>query len=65
MADEHLAEFQIEPASYCHAGIVLSAIMLIDILLQMVDKASSGGSILDSIGGAEGTLGFAKKLFGK
>ncbi len=39
--------------------------MLIDILLQMVDKASSGGSILDSIGGAEGALGFAKKLFDK
>ena len=30
---------------------------------QMVDKASSGGSILDFIGGATGALGFAKKLF--
>lgn len=37
---------------------------LSEALPQMVDKASSGGSILDSIGGVEGALGFAKKLFG-
>lgn len=38
---------------------------LSEALPQIVDKASSGGSILESIGGAEGALGFAKKLFGK
>lgn len=31
----------------------------------MVDKASSGGSLLDSLGGAEGMLGMASKLFGR
>jgi len=36
---------------------------LSDALPQMVDKGSSGGSLLDSIGGVEGALGFAKKLF--
>lgn len=38
---------------------------LSEALPQMVDKASSGGSLLDSIGGVEGALGFASKLFGK
>ncbi len=38
---------------------------LSEALPQMVDKASSGGSLLDSIGGVEGVLGFASKLFGK
>jgi uncharacterized protein YidB (DUF937 family) len=37
---------------------------LSEALPQMVDKASSGGSLLDSLGGVEGALGFAKKLFG-
>ncbi len=32
---------------------------------QMIDNASSGGSILESIGGLEGALGLASKLFGK
>lgn len=32
---------------------------------QMVDKASSGGSLLDSIGGVSGAIGLANKLFGK
>jgi uncharacterized protein YidB (DUF937 family) len=36
-----------------------------DALPQMVDKASSGGSILDSIGGIEGALGMASKIFGR
>ena len=31
---------------------------------QMVDKASSGGSLLDSIGGLSGALGMAGKLIG-
>lgn len=35
-----------------------------DALPEIVDKASSGGSILDSIGGIGGALNMAKKLFG-
>jgi hypothetical protein len=38
---------------------------LSDALPQMVDKASSDGSLLDSIGGVSGALGMASKLFGK
>ncbi len=34
-----------------------------DALPQMVDKSSSGGSLLDSLGGAAGLAGMAKKLF--
>lgn len=37
---------------------------LSDALPQMVDNASSGGSILDSFGGIEGVMGLASKLFG-
>ena len=37
---------------------------LSDAIPQMVDKASSGGSIMDSIGGLSGALGAAGKLFG-
>ena len=33
-----------------------------DALPQMVDKASSGGSLLDSIGGVGGLAGMAKKF---
>lgn len=36
-----------------------------DALPQMVDKGSSGGSLLDSVGGISGALGMAKGLFGK
>ena len=36
-----------------------------DAMPQMVDKASSGGSILDSIGGIGGALDMAKGLFGR
>jgi len=36
-----------------------------DALPQMVDKASSGGSLLDSIGGIEGAIGLAGKLFSR
>jgi uncharacterized protein YidB (DUF937 family) len=32
---------------------------------QMVDKASSGGSLLDSIGGVSGAISMASKLFRK
>jgi len=38
---------------------------LSDALPQMIDQASSGGSILDSVGGIEGVLGLAGKFFGK
>ena len=37
---------------------------LSEALPQMVDKASSGGSLLDSIGGIQGAIGVASKLFG-
>ncbi|CAA6827053.1 MAG: Unknown protein [uncultured Thiotrichaceae bacterium] len=38
---------------------------LADALPQMVDNASSGGSILDSIGGVSGAIGMASKFFGR
>ena len=38
---------------------------LSEALPQLVDKGSNGGSLLDSIGGIEGALGLAGKLFGK
>jgi len=38
---------------------------LSEALPQMVDKASSGGSLLDSIGGVEGAIGLASKLFSR
>ena len=36
---------------------------LSEALPQIVDKSSSGGSLLDSIGGIDGVLNMAKKLF--
>ncbi|MBR9912944.1 MAG: DUF937 domain-containing protein [Gammaproteobacteria bacterium] len=36
---------------------------LADVLPQMVDKASSGGSLLESAGGVGGLMGMAKKFF--
>ncbi len=38
---------------------------LSEALPQMVDKASSGGSLLDSIGGVSGAISMASKLFRK
>ena len=38
---------------------------LADALPQMVDNASSGGGLLDSIGGLSGAAGMAGKLFGR
>lgn len=38
---------------------------LSDAIPQMMDKASSGGSLLESVGGLSGALGAAGKLFGK
>ncbi len=37
---------------------------LADALPQLVDNASSGGSLLDSIGGVSGAMDMAKKIFG-
>lgn len=34
-----------------------------DALPQLIDKSSSGGSLLDSVGGLGGALNMAKKLF--
>ena len=36
-----------------------------DAMPEMVNNASSGGSILDSIGGISGAIGMASKLFGR
>ena len=36
---------------------------LSEALPQIMDKASSGGSLLDSIGGVSGAIGLASKLF--
>lgn len=36
-----------------------------DAMPQMMDQASSGGSLLDSIGGISGAIGMAGKLFGR
>ena len=36
-----------------------------DAMPQMVDNASSGGSLLDSIGGIGGAINMASKLFGR
>ncbi len=38
---------------------------LSEALPNMVDKASNGGSLLDSIGGVSGAIGIASKLFGR
>jgi len=44
-------------------GSVLSGLQ--DAMPQMVDKASSGGSLLDSIGGLSGAANLAKGLLNK
>jgi uncharacterized protein YidB (DUF937 family) len=36
---------------------------LADVLPQVMDRASSGGSLLDSVGGVGGLMGAAKSLF--
>jgi uncharacterized protein YidB (DUF937 family) len=61
LGSEKITEF----ASKLGISVKEAAGGLSEALPQMVDKASSGGSFLDSIGGVEGALGFAKKLFGK
>jgi len=37
--------------------------LLADVVPNVVDQSSSGGSLLDSIGGLEGALSMAKKFF--
>ena len=37
--------------------------VLADVIPNMVDKSSSGGSLLDSVGGIEGAFNIAKKFF--
>ncbi len=37
---------------------------LSEVLPQLIDKASSGGSLVDSLGGIKGVAGLAGKLFG-
>lgn len=46
-------------------GIESSSLLggLTDVIPQLVDKASSGGSLLDSVGGLGGVADIAKKLF--
>lgn len=61
IAPDQLAEF----ASKLGLSNEEAAGGLSDALPQMVDKASSGGSLLDSIGGVSGAIGLASKLFGK
>lgn len=48
------AKLGVDPSSAASA--------LSDVLPQLMDKSSSGGSLLDSIGGAEGLLGAAKSF---
>ncbi|RUM93586.1 MAG: hypothetical protein DSZ28_07690 [Thiothrix sp.] len=43
-------------------GSLLSGLK--DALPQMIDKSSSGGSLLDNLGGLSGALGMAKKFLG-
>lgn len=38
---------------------------LAEMLPDLIDKSSSGGNLLDSVGGVSGLAGFASKLFGK
>jgi len=61
LGSEKIAEF----ASKLGISTDEAAGGLSEALPQMVDNASSGGSILDSLGGVEGVLGLAGKLFGK
>jgi len=37
--------------------------LLSDVVPNMIDQSSSGGSILDSVGGLDGALNLAKKFF--
>lgn len=54
-----------EAASKLGVDVDSAASSLSDALPNLIDKASSGGSLLDQFGGAEGALGMAKSLFNK
>jgi uncharacterized protein YidB (DUF937 family) len=58
-----------EFASKLHINEDTASNGLADMLPQLIDKASSGGSLIESalgsMGGADGLMGMAGKLFGK
>ena len=60
IGSEKLSEF----ASQLGLSVEEAAGGLTEALPQMIDKASSGGSLLESFGGIQGAIGLAKKLFG-
>jgi uncharacterized protein YidB (DUF937 family) len=53
-----------EFASQLGTDSATAASGLAEVLPQMMDKASSGGSLLNMVGGADGLLGAARSLFG-
>jgi uncharacterized protein YidB (DUF937 family) len=59
LGDANIADFAaklgIDPSN--------AASSLAEALPQLMDKSSSGGSLLDSLGGADGLLGAAKSFF--
>jgi uncharacterized protein YidB (DUF937 family) len=58
-ADNKISEF----ASSLNIDSAAASAGLTDILPQLIDKSSSGGSLLDAAGGLDGLVGMAKKLF--
>ena len=61
-----LGEGQIsEFASKLNTDTSSAAATLADVLPQLVDKASSGGSLLESAGGLDGLIGAAKSFLSK
>lgn len=52
-------------ASQVGVGSQEAAKGLADVIPQLMDKSSSGGSLLDQLGGAGGLLGAASSLFGQ
>jgi uncharacterized protein YidB (DUF937 family) len=56
--EEQLSQF----ASLLGTDTQGAANSLTDVLPKLVDQSSSGGNLLDSVGGAEGLLGMAKSL---
>lgn len=61
MGSDQISQF----ASKLGISVEEAAGGLSDAVPQVVDKASSGGSLLESIGGVEGAIGLASKLFGR
>jgi len=58
LGDSKIAEF----ASQLGTDPQSAANGLADVLPQLVDKSSSGGSLLDSVGGMDGLLGAARSF---